>query len=97
MANLDSNCCKPLQNTKKVTPLAPPLPRSAAPTCSCECLAPNNSTLRWRNNNVSSTATNLWERLFDQGYKADVCINTDNGGVVYAHYNILVSPFISLH
>lgn len=89
MANTDSNCCKPLQNTKKVTPLAPPLPRSAATTCSCECLSPNNSTLRWRNNNVSSTATNLWERLFDQGYKADVCINTDNGGVVYAHSNIL--------
>ena len=45
-----------------------------------------------------STATkDLWKRLFDEGYKADVCINTDNGGIIYAHSNILVSWFIRIN
>ncbi|TKY70654.1 BTB/POZ and TAZ domain-containing protein 4 [Spatholobus suberectus] len=86
---MDGNCCNSLQNAKKFAPVPPPLPRSAATSCSCEFLAPHNSTPRWRSSNVSSAARDLWERLFDQGYKADVCINTDNGGVVYAHSNIL--------
>ncbi|GAA0184561.1 hypothetical protein LIER_31849 [Lithospermum erythrorhizon] len=29
------------------------------------------------------------DRLFDDGYRADVLINTDRGGVIYAHANIL--------
>ncbi|RDX99821.1 BTB/POZ and TAZ domain-containing protein 4, partial [Mucuna pruriens] len=74
---------------KKLTPVPPPLPHSAATSCRCECVVPNKSTPRGRNNKVSSAARDLWEHLFDQGYKADVRINTDNGGVVYAHSNIL--------
>ncbi|GAA0140916.1 hypothetical protein LIER_02179 [Lithospermum erythrorhizon] len=30
-----------------------------------------------------------WDRLFDEGYGADVLIRTDHGGVIYAHANIL--------
>ncbi|KAF7828623.1 BTB/POZ and TAZ domain-containing protein 4 [Senna tora] len=38
---------------------------------------------------VSAATRDLCERLFDEGYKADVYINTDNGGIIYAHSNIL--------
>ncbi|KAG5061251.1 hypothetical protein JHK87_002280 [Glycine soja] len=70
--------------------MPPPMPRFAATSCPCKCLVSKNSTPpRGRNNNVSPAAIEFWERLFYQGYKADVCINTDNGGVVYAHSNIL--------
>ncbi|KAK7406457.1 hypothetical protein VNO78_08083 [Psophocarpus tetragonolobus] len=89
MANMDDNCCKPLQNSKKLTPLPPRLPRSTATACSCKCPVSKNSTARGHNNNVSSTTRDLYKCLFYQGYKADVCINTHNGGVVYAHSNIL--------
>ncbi|GAA0142791.1 hypothetical protein LIER_35634 [Lithospermum erythrorhizon] len=33
---------------------------------------------------------NVRDRLFDEGYRADVVINTDHGGVIYAHANILL-------
>ncbi|XP_027360479.1 BTB/POZ and TAZ domain-containing protein 4 isoform X2 [Abrus precatorius] len=89
MANEKGNCCNSLRNTKKFTPAPPPMPHSAATGCPCECMAPNNSAPTWRSTNVSSTTKDMWERLFDQGYNADVCINTDNGGVVYAHSTIL--------
>ncbi|KAL6222682.1 hypothetical protein ACLB2K_006074 [Fragaria x ananassa] len=38
---------------------------------------------------VCKATTNLWGRLFDEGYKADVAIHTDDGGIVYAHANLL--------
>ncbi|CAJ1929307.1 unnamed protein product [Sphenostylis stenocarpa] len=69
--------------------MPPSMPRSITTGCSCECLASNNFKPRRQNNVISSTTKDLWERVFYQGYKADVCINTDNGGVVYAHSNIL--------
>jgi len=34
-------------------------------------------------------AKNTLERLFDEGYRADVTIITENGGSIYAHANIL--------
>lgn len=38
------------------------------------------------------TATkNTWDCLFDEGYRADLSINTDNGGIIYAHATILVN------
>lgn len=96
MANMDGNCSKSLQ---KFIPAPPPLPRSVATGFPCESLVTNNNSAvapRWRSSYVSSATKDLWERLFDEGYKADVCINTDNGGIVYAHSNILVSSFIPL-
>ncbi|XWS33499.1 hypothetical protein CRYUN_Cryun22dG0088400 [Craigia yunnanensis] len=41
------------------------------------------------NNNVSTATRDLWDRLFDGGYRADVTIETDNGGIIYAHANVL--------
>ncbi|KAK4367829.1 hypothetical protein RND71_011621 [Anisodus tanguticus] len=36
------------------------------------------------------TATkNMWDCLFDEGYRADVSIKTDNGGILYVHASIL--------
>ncbi|KAI4315062.1 hypothetical protein L6164_027909 [Bauhinia variegata] len=89
MAYTDSNCCKTLQDAKKFTPLPPPLPRSKAASHPCKGdLVISDSPPRGRSC-VSTAARDMWERLFDEGYKADVYINTDNGGIVYAHSNIL--------
>ncbi|PON66758.1 Voltage dependent potassium channel [Parasponia andersonii] len=38
---------------------------------------------------VPSATTKLWNRLFDEGYRADVCVQTENGGMIYAHANVL--------
>ncbi|CAB4284109.1 unnamed protein product [Prunus armeniaca] len=38
---------------------------------------------------VSAATKDSWERLFDEGYRADVSVNTDDGGIIYAHANIL--------
>ncbi|KAL7101501.1 hypothetical protein ACP275_08G057700 [Erythranthe tilingii] len=42
----------------------------------------------------SIAVNSSWDRLFDEGYRADVTILTDDGGVIYAHSSILgvVSP-----
>jgi len=32
-----------------------------------------------------------WDRLFDEGYKADVHVLTDDKGLILAHSNVLVS------
>ncbi|CAN8242456.1 unnamed protein product [Cochlearia groenlandica] len=39
---------------------------------------------------VSIATRDMWDRLFNNGYKVDVVIYTDNGGMVYAHANIIV-------
>lgn len=49
----------------------------------------NNLAPRGRSSCVPTATRDLWERLFNEGYKADVRINTDNGGIVYAHSNII--------
>ncbi|KAM5576779.1 BTB/POZ and TAZ domain-containing protein 4 [Rosa sericea] len=51
-------------------------------------LSSNASPVR-RCNYVSKATTDLWGRLFDEGYRADVAIHTDDGGIVYAHANLL--------
>uniref|UniRef100_A0A7C8YCY3 Histone acetyltransferase n=1 Tax=Opuntia streptacantha TaxID=393608 RepID=A0A7C8YCY3_OPUST len=49
-----------------------------------------------RGSSVSTATRDLWEHLFDQGYRADVVIHTDHGGQIYAHACVLgmVSPVI---
>ncbi|XP_059458880.1 BTB/POZ and TAZ domain-containing protein 4-like isoform X2 [Corylus avellana] len=78
---MDSNCEGSHLVSEKITPVAPPLP------------APATSSYhgsRVRGYCCVSTATkDLWERLFDEGYRADVFVNTVNGGIIYAHANIL--------
>lgn len=78
------------QVSEKIAPMAPPLP------------GPATSSTTYHGSRVRgyccvSTATkDLWERLFDEGYRADVSINTDNGGIIYAHANLLVSYLFHL-
>lgn len=40
---------------------------------------------------VPSAMSDMWDRLFDEAYRADVLINTDSGNIIYAHASILVS------
>lgn len=49
-----------------------------------------------RSSSVSTATRDLWEHLFDQGYRADVVIHTDHGGQIYAHACVLgmASPVI---
>lgn len=49
----------------------------------------NNLAPRRRSSCVPTTIRDLWERLFNEGYKVDVRLNTDNGGIIYAHSNII--------
>ncbi|QCD91404.1 transcription regulator [Vigna unguiculata] len=83
------NHSKSLRNGNKLIPIPPTMSRRISINSSCECKISNNSKSRRQNNNDSSSKKDLWERLFHQGYKADVCINTNSGGVVYAHSNII--------
>nr|XP_016480334.1 PREDICTED: BTB/POZ and TAZ domain-containing protein 4-like isoform X1 [Nicotiana tabacum]XP_016480335.1 PREDICTED: BTB/POZ and TAZ domain-containing protein 4-like isoform X1 [Nicotiana tabacum] len=48
-----------------------------------------NSPIMRRNCSNFTAAKNMWDCLFDEGYRADVSINTDNGGTIYAHASIL--------
>lgn len=93
MTNMDGQS---LHNAKKLVPVPPPLPRSAATGYPCEYLVMNNLAPRGQSSCISSATRDLWERLFNEGYKADVRINTDNGGIVYAHSSSIVSSFTSL-
>ncbi|XP_004511846.1 BTB/POZ and TAZ domain-containing protein 4 [Cicer arietinum] len=86
MTNMDGQS---LHNAKKLVPVPPPLPRSAATGYPCEYLVMNNLAPRGQSSCISSATRDLWERLFNEGYKADVRINTDNGGIVYAHSSII--------
>lgn len=84
---MESNGEGPLVS-EKVTPVAPPLPGPATSNWYQMGLPMNGSRLRGYSS-VSTATKDLWERLFDEGYRADVSINTDNGGIIYAHANVL--------
>ncbi|MBA0803224.1 hypothetical protein Gohar_013463 [Gossypium harknessii] len=76
------------QGANKVFPAPPPLPGPATNCRRKGSLMKNGSAIR--GNNCAATATRaLWDRLFDGGYKTDVIIKTDNGGIICAHSNIL--------
>ena len=92
---MDSKCDESILDDKKFTPAPPPLPHLAATRCPCKSVVMNNSPQR-RQSIVSTGTRDLLERLFDEGYKADVYINTDSGGIIYAHSNILVSSLIPI-
>lgn len=84
-----------LLGAEKFTPAPPPLPCSVAAGCCSKCVVMNNSPPR-RRSFVSPLTKDLWERLYDEGYEADVYINTVNGGIIYAHSAILVSASIPI-
>lgn len=92
MCKMDSSFEDSFLVSKKVSPRPPSLPVPS--TSSRKGLVTNGSTVRGHSN-VSPETKDLWERLFDEGYRADVSISTDNGGVISGHSNILVSLFSS--
>ncbi|XP_027772641.1 uncharacterized protein LOC107019839 [Solanum pennellii] len=70
------------------SPNPPPLPVAFISSRQERTFAARKSALR--KYCCTPTATkNTWDCLFDEGYRADVSINTDNGGVLYAHASIL--------
>ncbi|XWS45155.1 hypothetical protein CRYUN_Cryun15aG0112300 [Craigia yunnanensis] len=72
-----------------VSSAPPPLPGPAT-NCRRKGLFMMNNGSAIRGNSCVSTATrDLWDSLFDEGYRADVTIKTDNGGIIYAHANVL--------
>lgn len=71
----------------KVSPVAPPLPR-ATRSYPLRGLVMNGTPIRG-SSCVSTATRDLWEHLFDEGYRANVLIDTDNGGIIYAHASIL--------
>lgn len=81
---------------RKAPPVPPPLPCpvptnyhekglviAGTPVKGCSC--------------VNTATKDLWEALFDGGYRSDVYICTDNGGIIYAHASILVSTCLHLY
>lgn len=71
---------------KEVSPVPPPLPtRSSHP----RGLAVNGIPVRGYSC-VSTATRDLWECLFNDGYRADVLIHTEDGGIICAHASILV-------
>ncbi|KAL5755078.1 hypothetical protein ACOSP7_023298 [Xanthoceras sorbifolium] len=84
---MDADCIESPIVPKRAPPAPPPVPGSATGN-SQKGLAMNGSPLRGYSC-VSTVTKDLWERLFDSGYKADVTINTDNNNDIYAHANIL--------
>lgn len=84
----------PAPVNKDVSPTVPPWPGPV--TNSLHKGSSNDGSPQKGYSCVSTATRDLWDRLFDEGYKADVSINTDDGGIIYAHANILVSLFIQL-
>ncbi|KAE9449619.1 hypothetical protein C3L33_18482, partial [Rhododendron williamsianum] len=69
----------------EVSPVPPPLPTRS---CHPRGLAVNEIPVRGYSC-VSTATRDLWECLFNDGYRADVSINTEDGGIIYAHASIL--------
>ncbi|KAL3526876.1 hypothetical protein ACH5RR_011532 [Cinchona calisaya] len=75
-----------MESSKNTAPIPPPLPRTSLHQK--RLVGPCRSQNRV--NCCASTAGNsALDRLFDEGYRADVLIHTDHGGVIYAHASIL--------
>lgn len=75
----------PASDHEKMCPQAPPLPDPPARTYPRRKLLVDGSSLT----GVSTTSRDMWDRLFDEAFRADVKISTDNGGIIYAHSSIL--------
>ncbi|XP_021908171.1 BTB/POZ and TAZ domain-containing protein 4 isoform X2 [Carica papaya] len=85
---MENFCEQSSQPVKNSPPLPPPSPIRSKVDVHKKGLIINPSDRRGHSS--ASTATqDLCERLFNEGYRADVTINTDNGGVIYAHANII--------
>ncbi|MBA0685618.1 hypothetical protein Goari_013271, partial [Gossypium aridum] len=78
----------PRKGVNNVHPTPPPLPAKAPEYGRKEIFMSKRSAVT-RYSSASSTARDLWDSLFDGGYRADVTIKTDDGGIIYAHANVL--------
>lgn len=77
---------------RKMMPVPPPLPVHLNTRFYQRGLSTSGS--KNRGHFCSSNSINdPMDRLFDEAYRADVSILTDDGGVIYAHASILVSLF----
>ncbi|XAR51360.1 Histone acetyltransferase [Bertholletia excelsa] len=76
------------QTAERASPVPPPFPGPATRTSPSKGLA-KDIKLPLRDTNVSTETREMWDRLFDQAYRADVTINTDDGGIIYAHATVL--------
>ncbi|KAG6768174.1 hypothetical protein POTOM_027071 [Populus tomentosa] len=73
---------------KKGAPVPPPSHGPPTTSYHQKGLFINASTLRGYSC-VRTATRDLWDQLFDEGYRADVTISTDNGGSIYAHASVL--------
>lgn len=88
MGKMEEICDK----TEKINvpPVPPPLPAPLTNSQRGRRLMMDVVTLRGHSSaSVSTTTRDMWDRLLDEGYRADVVINTDSGGSIFAHANIL--------
>lgn len=96
MTKMDDMCKESSPVNKTVCPAAPPFPGSETTSYRRKGMVMDESPLKGQRC-VSTATRDLWDRLFDEAYGADVLINTDNGGIIYAHASILVSSSFFLH
>lgn len=78
--NLDFlESARPSPRPRLDIPKPPPLPRRRSNRgLAASCFVPKETK-------------DIWEKLFSEGYGADVHILTDNGSIIAAHQSILVS------
>ncbi|KAK8587604.1 hypothetical protein V6N13_086584 [Hibiscus sabdariffa] len=76
------------QGVNNVYPRQPPLPVEA-PNYRRKGSFRNNGSAVTEDNCASTATRDLWDNLFDGGYRADVTIKTENGDTIYAHANVL--------
>ncbi|KAL9241612.1 hypothetical protein vseg_015704 [Gypsophila vaccaria] len=84
-----------MENMRNV-PIPPPLPCNATTsTCNEKVMDMVMAIVKAKESSmkgqscVNSATQDMWERLFDEAYRADVVIHTDGGGQIYGHSSIL--------
>ena len=85
--DLQQQSSKAADSSPSSVPVPPPLPSK---TNVHQNRYGGNEVAPCLNHSCVPTSTkDTWDRLFNDGYKANVVIYTDNGGIVYAHANII--------
>ncbi|XP_074308848.1 BTB/POZ and TAZ domain-containing protein 4 [Silene latifolia] len=80
----------------KNIPIPPPLPCPTTSVCDRKVMAMAMALVRAQDRSrtrgqtsVNSGTKDMWERLFDEAYRADVVLHTDDGGKIYGHSSVL--------
>lgn len=81
----------------KAPPKAPPMPPCPPTTANPKKVMTKSKANEMSSNkhqcSMNTATRDLYDRLFDEAYRADVVVHTDIGGQIYAHASILVSSF----